>query len=118
MQPVLFSVAEACQGNPRWIRVGSSICYCRNTFIRNDSSKLNNSSSPRYFSSQIFKVDFLSMKYREYIILLVKKRIIHLFSIAVGYFSFQTLLLGVIFIYLTLSCPTMGIKKLKLHLKS
>lgn len=51
MQPVLFSVTEACRGNPKWVRVGSTICYCRNTFIRNDSGKLNDASAPRYFDS-------------------------------------------------------------------
>uniref|UniRef100_A0A0R3RFM3 Peptidase_M14 domain-containing protein n=1 Tax=Elaeophora elaphi TaxID=1147741 RepID=A0A0R3RFM3_9BILA len=58
MQPVLFSVTEACRGNPKWVRVGSAICYCRNTFIRNDSGKLNDSSAPRHHFSLYFTIRF------------------------------------------------------------
>uniref|UniRef100_A0AAF5Q2J7 Peptidase M14 domain-containing protein n=1 Tax=Wuchereria bancrofti TaxID=6293 RepID=A0AAF5Q2J7_WUCBA len=61
MQPVLFSVTEACQGNPKWVRTGSAICYCRNAFIRNDSRKLNDTSAPRHYFSLYFTIRF---KYR------------------------------------------------------
>ncbi|CAG9537251.1 unnamed protein product [Cercopithifilaria johnstoni] len=58
MQPVLFSVTEACRGNPKWVRAGSAICYCRNTFIRNDSGKVNDASSPRRHFSLYFTIRF------------------------------------------------------------
>uniref|UniRef100_A0A915PZE6 Peptidase M14 carboxypeptidase A domain-containing protein n=1 Tax=Setaria digitata TaxID=48799 RepID=A0A915PZE6_9BILA len=58
MQPVLFSVTDACQGNPKWVRVGSAICYCRNTFMRNDCGKLNDASTPRYYFSLYFTIRF------------------------------------------------------------
>ncbi|XP_063053479.1 cytosolic carboxypeptidase 4 isoform X2 [Engraulis encrasicolus] len=32
MQPVLYSVREALEGRPRWLRSGSEICYYRNHF--------------------------------------------------------------------------------------
>ncbi|XP_036391733.1 cytosolic carboxypeptidase 4-like isoform X2 [Megalops cyprinoides] len=32
MQPVLYSVQEALEGRPRWVRAGSEICYYRNNF--------------------------------------------------------------------------------------
>lgn len=48
MQPVLFSVTEACRGKPEWRRTGSSICYCRNTFCRNDSERLSDSAATRF----------------------------------------------------------------------
>ncbi|KAM9376128.1 cytosolic carboxypeptidase 4 [Pholidichthys leucotaenia] len=32
MQPVLYSVREALEGRPQWIRSGSEICYFRNHF--------------------------------------------------------------------------------------
>lgn len=34
MQPVMFSVIEAIQGRPRWVRTGTDICYYRNHFLR------------------------------------------------------------------------------------
>ncbi|KAM3722007.1 Cytosolic carboxypeptidase [Dirofilaria immitis] len=58
MQPVLFSVTDACRGNPKWVRVGSAVCYCRNTFIRNDSKKMNDASTPRYYFSLYFTIRF------------------------------------------------------------
>ncbi|VDK78886.1 unnamed protein product, partial [Onchocerca ochengi] len=58
MQPVLFSVTEACQGNPKWIRVGSAVCYYRNTFIRNDSGKIDAASTPRHYFSLYFTIKF------------------------------------------------------------
>ncbi|XP_051979103.1 cytosolic carboxypeptidase 4-like isoform X2 [Xyrauchen texanus] len=32
MQPVLYSVREALEGKPHWVRTGSEICYYRNHF--------------------------------------------------------------------------------------
>lgn len=32
MQPVIFSVAEAKNGRPGWVRAGSSVCYFRNLY--------------------------------------------------------------------------------------
>ncbi|XP_067236192.1 cytosolic carboxypeptidase 4 isoform X1 [Chanodichthys erythropterus] len=32
MQPVLYSVREALEGRPHWVRTGSEICYYRNHF--------------------------------------------------------------------------------------
>ncbi|XP_056138172.1 cytosolic carboxypeptidase 4 [Lampris incognitus] len=32
MQPVLYSVREALDGRPHWVRTGSEICYFRNNF--------------------------------------------------------------------------------------
>ncbi|XP_008294159.1 cytosolic carboxypeptidase 4 [Stegastes partitus] len=32
MQPVLYSVREALEGKPRWVRTGTDICYYRNYF--------------------------------------------------------------------------------------
>ncbi|VDK75035.1 unnamed protein product [Litomosoides sigmodontis] len=58
MQPVLFSVTEACRGNPEWIRAGSSVRYCRNAFIHNDCDKLNNRSAPRQHFSLYFTIRF------------------------------------------------------------
>ncbi|CAM5145622.1 unnamed protein product [Eretmochelys imbricata] len=34
MQPVMYSVKEALQGKPHWIRVGSDICYYKNHYRR------------------------------------------------------------------------------------
>ncbi|KAM3870035.1 cytosolic carboxypeptidase 4 [Diretmus argenteus] len=32
MQPVLYSVREALEGRPHWVRTGAEICYFRNSF--------------------------------------------------------------------------------------
>ena len=34
MQPVLYSVREAVEGRPRWVRAGNHICYYKNNFAR------------------------------------------------------------------------------------
>ena len=34
MKPLMFSVMEAMQGRPAWVRVGKDICYYRNHFLR------------------------------------------------------------------------------------
>lgn len=34
MQPLLFSVIEAMEGRPYWVRTGTDICYYRNHFTR------------------------------------------------------------------------------------
>ncbi|CAD5205860.1 unnamed protein product [Bursaphelenchus okinawaensis] len=33
MQPVMFSVAEAQQGRPGWVRCGQAVCYYRNLYV-------------------------------------------------------------------------------------
>lgn len=33
MQPVMFSVTEAKQGRPGWVRAGQSVCYYRNLYF-------------------------------------------------------------------------------------
>ncbi|XP_049339940.1 cytosolic carboxypeptidase 4 isoform X2 [Astyanax mexicanus] len=35
MQPVLYSVREALEGRPHWVRAGTEICYYRNHFCPN-----------------------------------------------------------------------------------
>ncbi|XP_064169364.1 cytosolic carboxypeptidase 4-like isoform X2 [Anguilla rostrata] len=39
MQPVLYSVREALEGRPHWVRAGSEICYYRNHFCPSRGSK-------------------------------------------------------------------------------
>ncbi|XP_048829590.1 cytosolic carboxypeptidase 4 [Brienomyrus brachyistius] len=39
MQPVLYSVQEALEGRPGWVRAGSEICYYRNHFLRRRGRK-------------------------------------------------------------------------------
>lgn len=34
MKPILFSVTEAVQGRPGWVRTGADICYYRNCYQR------------------------------------------------------------------------------------
>jgi hypothetical protein len=33
MQPVIFSVTEAKNGRPGWVRAGQSVCYYRNLYF-------------------------------------------------------------------------------------
>uniref|UniRef100_A0A0M3HFC7 Peptidase_M14 domain-containing protein n=1 Tax=Ascaris lumbricoides TaxID=6252 RepID=A0A0M3HFC7_ASCLU len=51
MQPVLFSVTEACRGRPGWVRIGSSISYYRNLYAGlntpNDSVKKSGTSKKK-----------------------------------------------------------------------
>ncbi|XP_051545633.1 cytosolic carboxypeptidase 4-like [Myxocyprinus asiaticus] len=46
MQPVLYSVKEALEGRPQWVRTGSEICYYRNHFC------------PRRGQSSLFTLTF------------------------------------------------------------
>nr|XP_023671106.1 cytosolic carboxypeptidase 4-like [Paramormyrops kingsleyae] len=39
MQPVLYSVREALEGRPGWVRAGTEICYYRNHFFRRGGRK-------------------------------------------------------------------------------
>uniref|UniRef100_A0A672L362 tubulin-glutamate carboxypeptidase n=1 Tax=Sinocyclocheilus grahami TaxID=75366 RepID=A0A672L362_SINGR len=39
MQPVLYSVREALEGRPHWVRTGSEICYYRNHFCSRRGQK-------------------------------------------------------------------------------
>ncbi|XP_051776799.1 cytosolic carboxypeptidase 4 isoform X1 [Erpetoichthys calabaricus] len=39
MQPVLYSVQEALQGRPHWVREGNEVCYYKNHFSQPSSSK-------------------------------------------------------------------------------
>ncbi len=34
MRPVMYSVTDAIQGHPHWLRAGSEICYYKNHFSR------------------------------------------------------------------------------------
>jgi hypothetical protein len=40
MQPVIFSVTEAKQGRPGWVRAGQSVCYYRNLYFSSASTEL------------------------------------------------------------------------------
>ncbi|KAJ0069552.1 hypothetical protein NL108_008495 [Boleophthalmus pectinirostris] len=42
MQPVLYSVREALEGRPHWVRTGTEICYYRNHFCPVRGSKTAN----------------------------------------------------------------------------
>ncbi|XP_030643627.1 cytosolic carboxypeptidase 4 [Chanos chanos] len=42
MQPVLYSVREALEGRPHWMRTGSEICYYRNHFCPRRGQKRTN----------------------------------------------------------------------------
>ncbi|VDN05452.1 unnamed protein product [Thelazia callipaeda] len=59
MQPVLFSVTEACRGNPGWIRSGSEICYCRNTFVNSFAEKGKDPTVPKNYFSLRFTIKFI-----------------------------------------------------------
>lgn len=39
MQPVIFSVTEAKQGRPGWVRAGQSVCYYRNLYYSSAASE-------------------------------------------------------------------------------
>uniref|UniRef100_A0A9J8AAJ0 tubulin-glutamate carboxypeptidase n=1 Tax=Cyprinus carpio carpio TaxID=630221 RepID=A0A9J8AAJ0_CYPCA len=39
MQPVLYSVRDALEGRPHWVRTGSEICYYRNNFCARRGQK-------------------------------------------------------------------------------
>ncbi|XP_058252240.1 cytosolic carboxypeptidase 4 isoform X2 [Hemibagrus wyckioides] len=39
MQPVVYSVKEALEGRPQWVRTGSDICYYRNNFCPSEGHR-------------------------------------------------------------------------------
>uniref|UniRef100_A0A673YJ21 tubulin-glutamate carboxypeptidase n=1 Tax=Salmo trutta TaxID=8032 RepID=A0A673YJ21_SALTR len=39
MQPVLYSVREALEGRPNWVRTGTEVCYYRNSFCPSRGQK-------------------------------------------------------------------------------
>ncbi|KAI1904526.1 hypothetical protein AGOR_G00006550 [Albula goreensis] len=45
MQPVLYSVREALEGRPHWVRTGTEICYYRNHFCPSSGTK-----GPAYYT--------------------------------------------------------------------
>ena len=38
MRPVMYSVTEAMQGRPHWVRTGTEICYYKNHYIRSSQT--------------------------------------------------------------------------------
>jgi hypothetical protein len=46
MQPVIFSVTEAKQGRPGWVRAGQSVCYYRNLYFSPPESPPENIKKP------------------------------------------------------------------------
>ena len=38
MRPVMYSVVEAMNGRPHWVRAGSEICYYKNHFVRSSQT--------------------------------------------------------------------------------
>ena len=38
MQPVVYSVREAMEGNPGWMRTGEDICYYKNNYSRSTAA--------------------------------------------------------------------------------
>jgi hypothetical protein len=54
MQPVVFSVMEALDGKPGWVRSGTSICYYRNGY-RNTSGK---KARAKVYHSATFNLQF------------------------------------------------------------
>ncbi|XP_058851597.1 cytosolic carboxypeptidase 4-like isoform X1 [Acipenser ruthenus] len=56
MQPVLYSVREALEGNPHWVRAGSDICYYKNHFSQ--SSLPGRGQKGRTYYTLTFSVTF------------------------------------------------------------
>ncbi|KAH3841440.1 cytosolic carboxypeptidase 1-like [Dreissena polymorpha] len=56
MQPILFSVMEAMQGRPYWVRTGTDICYYRNHFTR--SAQVTGGVKGKTYYTTTFSVTF------------------------------------------------------------
>lgn len=56
MKPVMYSVKDALQGRPYWLRVGSEICYYKNHFMRS-AAAAGGAKGKTYFTST-FTVKF------------------------------------------------------------
>ncbi|XP_013413553.1 cytosolic carboxypeptidase 1 isoform X1 [Lingula anatina] len=56
MQPVMYSVKEALQGRPHWLRVGSEICYYKNHFTR--SSQVTGGQKGKTYYTATFTITF------------------------------------------------------------
>ncbi|XP_030048341.1 cytosolic carboxypeptidase 4 [Microcaecilia unicolor] len=50
MQPVMYSVKEALQGRPHWLRVGSDICYYKNFYCHSSASVLGELKGKGYYT--------------------------------------------------------------------
>ncbi|XP_066558023.1 cytosolic carboxypeptidase 4 isoform X2 [Amia ocellicauda] len=48
MQPLLYSVREALEGQPHWLRTGSEICYYRNHFCQSSASSRGQKATSYY----------------------------------------------------------------------
>ena len=57
MKPLMFSVMEAMQGRPAWVRVGKDICYYRNHFLR--SSQTTGGVKGKAYYTTTFTVRFM-----------------------------------------------------------
>ena len=57
MKPLMFSVVEAMQGRPAWLRVGKDICYYRNHFLR--SSQTTGGVKGKAYYTATFTIRFL-----------------------------------------------------------
>ncbi|CAI4227634.1 unnamed protein product [Auanema sp. JU1783] len=60
MQPVMYSVRDAVSGNPRWLRVGDSVCYYRNLFTDDTFDADGEKNGKRSYFSIRFDVTFKS----------------------------------------------------------
>ena len=56
MQPVLYSVREAMEGRPHWVRAGSNICYYKNNFSR--SSLATGGQKGKSYYTLVFTLNF------------------------------------------------------------
>ena len=56
MQPCLFSVSEAAQGRPGWVRAGHRICYYRNLYTKPTIGKPSN--EPGGYNTAEFTITF------------------------------------------------------------
>ncbi|XP_029430511.1 cytosolic carboxypeptidase 4 isoform X2 [Rhinatrema bivittatum] len=50
MQPVMYSVKEAVQGRPHWLRVGYDICYYKNFYCHSSASALGELKGKGYYT--------------------------------------------------------------------
>lgn len=55
MQPVIYSVKDAMEGQPRWVRAGHDVCYYKNNYAR--SFAASGSKGKSYYTSA-FKIVF------------------------------------------------------------
>ncbi|CAJ0944600.1 unnamed protein product, partial [Mesorhabditis belari] len=58
MQPVMFSVSEAMEGRPGWVRAGQKIHYYRNLYTLNQENDENDNKRPGCLYTTRFTVSF------------------------------------------------------------